>query len=159
MGDLPEVATVSNESSDSGGPPSSFASGTPGSFVPGGVMWGLLLGSELPSGEQPRNEPRAKPGLPSERFSVPNYAQSGGMGLTSGSPRLLFYIFGCTGSSLLRPGFSNCSTWRLLSRCSPPASHCAGFCCRAWVLGCRLSNCGAWACVAPRHVRTSWTGD
>ena len=52
---------------------------------------GASPGLGTPSAEQPRDEPRAKPMLPSERFSIPNYAQSGGTGLVSGSPRLFFF--------------------------------------------------------------------
>ena len=45
------------------------------------------------------------------------------------SASCLMLIFGSTGSSLLRGGFSNCSKRRLSSSCGALASHCPGFSC------------------------------
>ena len=54
---------------------------------------------------------------------------------------LVLFIFGCTGSLLLSPGFLYCSDWGLPSSCGPQASHCGGIpCCGSWTLDCRLSR-------------------
>ena len=66
--------------------------------------------------------------------------------------RLLFYLslFGCTGSSLLLPGFLWLWQFGAALCCTAWGSHCSGFsCCRAQALGtlalvviaCRLSSC------------------
>ena len=55
------------------------------------------------------------------------------------------FIFGCTGSSLLREGFlSLWQSWAAF-RHGAQASHCSGFsCCQAWALGCvGFSSCGS----------------
>ena len=49
---------------------------------------------------------------------------------------LFYFIFGCTGSSLLHRLSSSCVDWGLLSRCGAPGSHCLRFsCCKAQALG------------------------
>ena len=66
----------------------------------------------------------------------------------------LLFMFGCTGSLLLRAGFLY--LWRAgpILHCSVQASHCSGFsCCGAWdldlwasvVVARRLSSCGTQA--------------
>lgn len=81
------------------------------------------------------------------------------------------FICGCTGSSLL-------CTWLSLVEVSRGYSlfWCSGFsllwflllqsmgsrvcglqCCGTWVLELRLSSCGTWSLVAPRHVESSQT--
>ena len=55
------------------------------------------------------------------------------------------FIFGSTGSSLLRGLFSSSGEQGLLSSCSGQASHCGGFsCCGAWAQG-------TWASAAVAH--------
>ena len=60
------------------------------------------------------------------------------------------FIFGCSGSSLLRGLFSSFGERGLLSSCGAWASHCSGFsCCRAWALGrTAFCRCGTRALVA-----------
>ena len=71
-------------------------------------------------------------------------------------PTYLF-IFGCSGSLLLRAHFSSCSELGLRSSCRVWASHRSGFpCCGACALGHRFSSCVAYAL---KHVGPSWTRD
>ena len=86
---------------------------------------------------------------------------------------IIYFIFGCVGSSLLHAGFLQLRRARATLRCSVQASYCGGFsCCGAWALGtwasvvvahrpsscgsraleCRLSSCGAWA----ELLRSMW---
>ena len=55
------------------------------------------------------------------------------------------FIFGCTGSSLLRGLFSSSGEQGLLSSCSGQASHCGGFSC------CGARAQGTWASAAVAH--------
>ena len=68
--------------------------------------------------------------------------------------KLIYFIFGCVGSSLLCAGFLYLWQAGATLRCGTWASHCGGFsCCRAQALGTwasvvvvqRLSSCGLWA--------------
>ena len=71
-------------------------------------------------------------------------------------PTYLF-IFGCSGSLLLRAHFSSCSELGLRSSCRVWASHRSGFSCSgACALGHRFSSCVAYAL---KHVGPSWTRD
>ena len=82
------------------------------------------------------------------------------------------FIFGCTESSLLCPGFLQLRRAGALSSCAVQASHCGGFsCCRArapgtWAQQLRLPSSRAQAqqlwgrdFIAPRHVGSSWIRD
>ena len=87
--------------------------------------------------------------------------------------RIILFIFGCAGSSLLLGVFSCCDEQGLLSSCSAGASHCGGFsCCRVQALGhmgfSRLQFLASRAqvqCswytgfVAPQHMESSLTRD
>ena len=67
--------------------------------------------------------------------------------------KIILFIFGCAGSSLLPGLFSSCCEWGLLSSCGARASQGCGFsCCRA-----RLQ--GMWASAVAAHglsSRGSW---
>ena len=48
---------------------------------------------------------------------------------------IIYFIFGCVGSSLLHAGFLQLRRARATLRCGARASHCGGFsCCGAWAL-------------------------
>ena len=68
--------------------------------------------------------------------------------------KIILFIFGCAGSSLLPGLFSSCCEWGLLSSCGAWASYGCGFsCCRA-----RLQ--GMWASAVAAHGLSSggsWT--
>ena len=72
----------------------------------------------------------------------------------------MYFIFGCTKSSLLPEAFSSCSEQGLLASCRVQASHCGGFsCCRPWALGLWAQWLWHTGSVAPWHVGSSWTRD
>ena len=71
----------------------------------------------------------------------------------------MYFIFGCTKSSLLPEAFSSRSEQGLLSSCRVQASHCSDFsCCRPWVLG-MWDQLWPTGLVAPWHVGSSRTKD
>ena len=59
----------------------------------------------------------------------------------------ILFIFGCSGSLLLRAAFSSCSKQELLSSCGARVSHCRGCSCGSWALELRLCRCGT-----PAHL-------
>ena len=98
-------------------------------------------------------------------LSLSNYLSRS---LNNTLPIYLLFLSACTGSSLLQAGFLQ--RWRVGATlcCGVQASHGSGFsCCRAQALGTqasvvathRLSSCGTWAFVAPRHMESSGTRD
>ena len=54
-----------------------------------------------------------------------------------------FYFFDCAGSSLLH-GLRLVVESGAALQCRVPASHCGGFSCGAWAVGCRLNSRVAW---------------
>ena len=54
---------------------------------------------------------------------------------------------------LCKQAFSSCGEQGLLSSCGAQASHCGGFCCGAWALGCGLQ----W--LRCRSLVASWLPD
>ena len=75
--------------------------------------------------------------------------------------KIILFIFGCAGSSLLRGLFSSCGEEGLLSSCGVRASRCSGFSCEATRQGSRRAGAVVVArgvgLAAPRHVGSSQT--
>ena len=76
----------------------------------------------------------------------------------------IYFIFGCTGSSLLHMGFLYLQQAGACLHCGAAAFHCSGFSCGAWAAGhTGFSRCSTWAqlwptgLVALRHVESSQT--
>ena len=132
LGNLPEVATVRSWSSDSGGPPL-FCFQRSGRFWSWGSEAEASLRLRTPFCRAAQKWPPGQNQRLLQWNSQSLTMQSQGMGLTSGPLRLCFFAFffflilAALGCHCVALAFSNCSARRLLSSCSPPASHCAGF--------------------------------
>ena len=76
----------------------------------------------------------------------------------------IYFILGCTGSSLLHMGFLYLQQAGASLHCGAAALHCSGLSCGAWAAGhIGFSRCSTWAqlwrtgLVALRHVKSSQT--
>ena len=69
---------------------------------------------------------------------------------------IFIYLFmAALGLCCCMRAFSSCGKWDLLSSYSARASHCGGFCCRAWALGHVGSVVAAPGLIAPWNVGSS----
>ena len=69
----------------------------------------------------------------------------------------IYFIFVCTGSSLLHTDFLYLQQVGSSLHCGVPAFHCSGFSCGAWAVGhTGLSSCGTWAQLWPIGLVALW---
>ena len=69
----------------------------------------------------------------------------------------IYFIFGCTGSSLLHMGFLYLQQVGACLHCGAAAFHCSGFSCGAWAAGhTGFSRCSTWAQLWPTGLVALW---